>query len=124
MIVYIPTLITSVEQAEALPEDTVAIRPRRFACEKALGMWRNTDAAILLDADMIGFTALVPIEAEDETSVAEVQAAKADAAREALTEYAKEFEGEGSEWIEPMGPASIAKDVRDFIKKRYPEEQE
>ncbi|EPH17549.1 hypothetical protein HMPREF1484_00234 [Dermabacter sp. HFH0086] len=48
---------------------------------------------------------------------------KAEAAREALTQYASEFEGEGSEWIGPMGPTLIARDVRNFITEHYPEEQ-
>ncbi|WP_279063678.1 hypothetical protein [Dermabacter hominis] len=49
---------------------------------------------------------------------------KAEAAREALTQYASEFEGEGSEWIGPMSPTLIARDVRNFITEHYPEEQE
>ena len=49
---------------------------------------------------------------------------KSEAAREALTQYASEFEGEGSEWIGPMSPTLIARDVRNFITEHYPEEQE
>lgn len=64
---YRPVLIESAEQAEALPEDTVAIRPQYFACEKQCGVWRNTDAALLGNRDLVGFTALVPIEAEEES---------------------------------------------------------
>ena len=65
-VIYVPRLIESAAQAEALPDDTVAIRPQYFACEKHCGVWRNTDAALLGNHELVGFTALVPIEAEED----------------------------------------------------------
>ena len=69
MIVYIPTPITSVEQAEALPEGTVAIQPwghGTTARTLTNGRWITPSGAALPNAESIGFTALVPIEAEEE----------------------------------------------------------
>ncbi|GAP78519.1 hypothetical protein Y09_1348 [Brachybacterium sp. SW0106-09] len=66
-ILYRPVLIESVEQAEALPGGTVAICKNHYAREKVgpvswIAPWgtvRHRDA-------MVGWTALVPIEAEEE----------------------------------------------------------
>lgn len=83
MIVYVPTPITSVEQAEALPVGTVAHRVLKFesiwetvtqpevAVKVGLMAWQSTavddDAWDWLDRHLVGWTALVPIEAEEET---------------------------------------------------------
>ena len=72
MIVYIPTPITSVEQAEALPEGTVAIQPwghGTTARTLTNGRWITPSGSALPNAEAIGFTALVPVEAEEETRV-------------------------------------------------------
>src|SRR5690606_27756412 len=77
---YKPVLIESAEQAEALPIGTVATRTSRF--EHTTGNVRHQDdVAIKLDTTewhaslytywcgsqtMVGWTALVPIEAEEE----------------------------------------------------------
>ena len=72
-IVYVPRLIESVEQAEALPEGTYAkneattrsgtwYAPPRVNIGR--GMWSGDD--LYRSAEMVGWTALVPIEAEEE----------------------------------------------------------
>ena len=71
---YRPVLIESAEQAEALPLFTIAtiedspVTGYPEVARKIVNGWRNRD---LVDgriphADMIGWTALVPIEAEEE----------------------------------------------------------
>lgn len=73
--IYVPRLIESAEQAEALPLFTIATIEDSPAtgypevARKIVNGWRNRD---LVDgriphADMVGWTALVPIEAEEET---------------------------------------------------------
>ena len=69
---YRPVLIESAEQAEALPIGTVGHEPPHLYAyiKKARNYWRGTgDDAALTDYEMLPFTALVPIEAEEETSV-------------------------------------------------------
>ena len=68
--IYVPRLIESAEQAEALPEGTVGHEPPHLYAyiKKARNYWRGTgDDAALTDYEMLPFTALVPIEAEEET---------------------------------------------------------
>ena len=68
-IVYVPRLIESAEQAEALPVGTVGHEPPHLYAyiKKARNYWRGTgDDAALTDYEMLPFTALVPIEAEEE----------------------------------------------------------
>ena len=67
---YRPVLIESAEQAEALPIGTVGHEPPHLYAyiKKARNYWRGTgDDAALTDYEMLPFTALVPIEAEEET---------------------------------------------------------
>ena len=70
--IYVPRLIESAEQAEALPEGTVArnesaspggswYSPPRIKIRH--DMWAGDD--LYRSADMVGWTALVPIEAEE-----------------------------------------------------------
>ena len=67
MKLYRPVLIESAEQAEALPEGTVAIGTRYGVIEKgSRGRWW-AGLAELPDRIAVGGTALVPIEAEEET---------------------------------------------------------
>ena len=66
---YRPVLIESAEQAEALPIGTVGHEPPHLYAyiKKARNYWRGTgDDAALTDYEMPPFTALVPIEAEEE----------------------------------------------------------
>ena len=66
---YKPVLIESAEQAEALPIGTVGHEPPHLYAyiKKARNYWRGTgDDAALTDYEMLPFTALVPIEAEEE----------------------------------------------------------
>ena len=68
--IYVPRLIESAEQAEALPVGTVGHEPPHLYAyiKKARNYWRGTgDDAALTDYEMPPFTALVPIEAEEET---------------------------------------------------------
>ena len=67
---YRPVPIESAEQAEALPVGTVGHEPPHLYAyiKKARNYWRGTgDDAALTDYEMLPFTALVPIEAEEET---------------------------------------------------------
>ena len=66
--VYVPVQIETPEQAEALPVGTVVTHPDYWPREKAnlIGSWEGPGDA-MQNADMVGFTALVPIEAEEET---------------------------------------------------------
>ena len=66
-ILYKPVLIESAEQAEALPVGTVATHPDYWPREKGslLGSWEGPGDA-MQNAEMVGWTALVPIEAEEE----------------------------------------------------------
>ena len=67
---YRPVLLESAEQAEALPIGTVGHEPPHLYAyiKKARNYWRGTgDDAALTDYEMLPFTALVPIEAEEET---------------------------------------------------------
>ena len=65
---YKPVLIESAEQAEALPVGTTVTHPDYWPREKAnlLGSWEGPGDA-MQNVDMVGWTALVPIEAEEET---------------------------------------------------------
>lgn len=82
MKLYRPVLIESAEQAEALPVGTVVQRivpvdvgkPEPYAGVKfARNTWFTTSTTLdlrdALDRHMIGWTALVPIEAEEEWDV-------------------------------------------------------
>ena len=64
---YKPVLIESAEQAEALPVGTTVTHPDYWPREKGnlLGSWEGPGDA-MQNAEMVGFTALVPIEAEEE----------------------------------------------------------
>lgn len=67
--IYVPRLIESAEQAEALPEGTVLIREDHFAFQKHAGRFVSADPHDLPVAhawEVVGWTALVPIEAEEE----------------------------------------------------------
>ena len=66
---YRTILIESAEQAEALPIGTVGHEPPHLYAyiKKARNYWRGTgDDAALTDYEMLPFTALVPIEADEE----------------------------------------------------------
>ena len=65
---YRPVPIESAEQAEALPIGTVVIRTRAGAIEKGIRGWWSGLTRVP-DRTPIGSTALVPIEAEEETRV-------------------------------------------------------
>ena len=80
---YRPVLIESAEQAASLPQGTIAHRVLEFestwetitqpevAMKIGLNAWHSTavddDAWDWLDRHLVGWTALVPIEAEEET---------------------------------------------------------
>lgn len=67
---YHPVLIESVEQAEALPDGTVAFQSWGHGTTARTltdGRWITPSGAALPHAEVVGFTALVPIEAEEET---------------------------------------------------------
>lgn len=82
---YRPVLIETTEQAEALPEGTIANRVLKFesiwetleqpevAVKTGRNAWCSTavddDAWDWLDRHLVGWTALVPIEAEEETDL-------------------------------------------------------
>lgn len=67
---YRPVPIESAEQAEALPEGIVLIRDDHYAFQKDKGRFVSADPHDLPVAhawELTGWTALVPIEAEEET---------------------------------------------------------
>lgn len=64
--VYIPRPIRTVEDAEKLPEGTVAIQSwghGTTARTLTNGRWITPSGSALPNAEAIGFTALVPVEA-------------------------------------------------------------
>lgn len=66
---YRPVKIETVEQAEALPDGTVLIREEHFAFQKYAGQFVSADPHDLPTGaawEVVGWTALVPIEAEEE----------------------------------------------------------
>lgn len=67
MIVYVPTPITSVEQAEALPEGTIIIHAENYPQEKFAGLWGRKGNSSASLAEEEGWSALVPVEAKEET---------------------------------------------------------
>lgn len=76
---YRPVLIESAEQAEALPLSTRAIRPDGQAAARLDGVseggqW-TSKLRLYAHDEVIGWTALVPIEAEEETTGALVNRA-------------------------------------------------
>ena len=64
-ILYKPVKIESAEQAEALPDGTMAQHPEMWSREKYEGRWHD-GTAVRSAGEMTGWTALVPIEAEEE----------------------------------------------------------
>ena len=70
---YKPVLIESVEQAEALPEATVAAHPDHWPREKFQSVWQECDG-LWDNSAMVGWTALVPIEAEEGTDTVQTGA--------------------------------------------------
>ena len=76
-ILYKPVLIESAEQAEALPRGTVATygeKSAKLTAHHVGNVVTPADAWLVMDelmpsAEMIGWTALVPIEAEEETRI-------------------------------------------------------
>ena len=67
---YRSVLIESAEQAEQLPDGAVLIREGHFAFQKHAGRFVSADPHDLPVAhawEVVGWTALVPIEAEEET---------------------------------------------------------
>lgn len=68
--IYVPRLIESAEQAEALPDGTVLTRQDHFAFQKHADQFVSADPHDLPTGaawEVVGWTALVPIEAEEET---------------------------------------------------------
>lgn len=69
IVLYKPVLIESAEQAEALPIDTIARASwDRVAVKVGRNTWSDNDDTNgrATDLGMVGWTALVPIEAEEE----------------------------------------------------------
>lgn len=110
--VYIPRLIESAEQAEALPEGTVVFieKPwgdttRREVGTKDHGEWWGSDCDVnFLGAEgLVSWTALVPIEAEEEWTamgtddgepwIALVGPVGIDGSREEAQQYVDRFGG-------------------------------
>lgn len=72
---YRPVRISTVEQAEALPEGTIAKHPeyrtaavKTDLCEEGIALWYDTDDGSQTATSLLGWTALVPVEAEEETT--------------------------------------------------------
>ena len=67
---YRPVPIKTEEQAEALAEGTVAICAEDWPVEKSGGLWGRQGYPSSFLADTGDWTALVPIEAEEENALA------------------------------------------------------
>ena len=65
---YKPVLIESAEQAEALPEGTIITHADNYPQEKFGGLWGREGNSSASLAEEEGWTALVPIEAEEEST--------------------------------------------------------
>jgi hypothetical protein len=72
--VYLPRLIESQDQADALPDGTVATKdgrwPRIHLVDGNHRHWAAGDHTSMGPADMTGWTALVAVEAEEKWAVA------------------------------------------------------
>ena len=64
---YKPVLIESAEQAETLPEGTIATHDEHWPAVRCTPNRWESSARDMKHADMVGWTALVPIEAEEGT---------------------------------------------------------
>ena len=95
-IIYVPRLIESAEQAEALPDGTVAIS-KEFAPEvfvKNEDSWMGTHGpGAFTNESAVGLEALVPIEAEEETSVVVRAAGLQDIATHPYSEASMDSDG-------------------------------
>lgn len=67
MRLYTEVLIESEEQAEALPEGSVAMHEDHWPFQKFQGVWQSEDRTYS-SADLIGWTTYALIEAEEEES--------------------------------------------------------
>ena len=65
---YRPVPIESAEQAETLPEGTIITHAGNYPQEKFGGLWGREGNSSASLAEEEGWTALVPIEAEEETT--------------------------------------------------------
>ena len=63
---YKPVRIETAEQAEALPEGTIAAHDEHWPAVRCTPNRWESSARDMEHAEMIGWTALVPIEAEEE----------------------------------------------------------
>ena len=61
---YRPVPIKTEEQAEALPEGTIAIHPEDWPVEKSGGLWGRQGYSSSFLADTGDWTAIVPVEVE------------------------------------------------------------
>ena len=68
MKIYVPITIESAEQAEALPDGTVATHQDHWPLEKFRGVWEGCDTT-WGHSQVIGWTVLVPVEAKEEWAV-------------------------------------------------------
>lgn len=66
MKIYREVMIESAEQAEALPEGSVAMHEDHWPFEKYQGVWQAEDH-VYSNADLIGWTTYEPIEVEEHT---------------------------------------------------------
>lgn len=64
MKLYTEVMIESAEQAEALPEGSVAMHEDHWPFQKYQGVWQSEDRAYS-NADLIGWTTYALIEAEE-----------------------------------------------------------
>lgn len=91
MKLYKPVLIETAEQAEALPEEVIAIS-EEFAPEAFVKVgpneWFGTHGpGTMTDLTAVGWTALVPIEAEEETDTLDYMYGKGPSVRRLVTAW-------------------------------------
>ena len=116
---YKPVLIETAEQAEALPVGTVGHElPRLYAyIKRARNYWRETgDDAALTDYEMLPFTALVPIEAEEETSVVVRAAGFRDIAAHPYSEAS--MDSDGNVWFgDGLSRVDVTDEFNEWAKR-------
>lgn len=119
---YRPVLIESAEQAEALPTGTVAVRdgalPRLLVVDATGPHWLTGTRApgYVHPTDMIGWTALVPIEAEEETSVAVSASGFRDIAAHPYSEAS--MDSDGNVWFgEGLSRVDVTEQFNEWAKQ-------
>lgn len=116
---YRPVLIESAEQAEALPEGTVALQSwghGTTARTLTNGRWITPSGSALPHAEVVGMQALVPIEAEEETSVVFKAAGFQDTATHPYSEAS--MDSDGNVWFgDGLNRVDVTEEFNEWAKQ-------